>query len=187
MKKATSGRNLYSNLEIMPIWKCCPLIFSFICQDPIIARAYTAQNSTKMHFSLVSLGVYPRSRQGAERIRQGEGRWSLPSKTALERSDLTEKSQFRESHTESETKQTPERIPSQKKYHIYQVYIYITCVGDRRNVGRRPYFVFLRLKGGASRGGEGLMRPQGRKWVGPPSLLDYRALLQCSMMPGRRG
>ena len=42
-------------------------------------------------YSHVSLSVYLRSRRGAERIRQGEGRWNLPPKTALERSDLTEK------------------------------------------------------------------------------------------------
>ena len=32
------------------------------------------------HFSLVSLSVHPRSRWVAERIRQGEGRWSRPPK-----------------------------------------------------------------------------------------------------------
>ena len=96
MKEASSGRNLDANLEMMPVWKCCPMIDSFklyICQDPIIARAYTAQNAKKAYFSLVSFFVYPRSRRGAERIRQGEGSWSLPPKTALERSHLTEKFQ----------------------------------------------------------------------------------------------
>ena len=43
-------------------------------------------------FSLVSLSIHPCSRRGAERIRQGEGRWSRPLKTALEQSDLTENS-----------------------------------------------------------------------------------------------
>ena len=42
--------------------------------------------------SLVSLSVYPRSRRGAKRIRQGEGRLSCPPKTALERSYLTDNS-----------------------------------------------------------------------------------------------
>ena len=37
------------------------------------------------NFSLVSLGIRPRSRRGAERIRQGEGRLGGPPKTALER------------------------------------------------------------------------------------------------------
>ena len=64
------------------------------------------------HFSLLSLSLHPCSRRGAERIRQGEGRWSRPPKTAHERSDLTEKFQSRESHTtEAETKKTPDQIP----------------------------------------------------------------------------
>ena len=86
MKKASSGRNLDANLEVLS------LIYSFklyICQDPRIARAYTAQNTKQVHFSLVSLGIRPRSRRGAKRMRQGEGRWSRPPKTALERICLT--------------------------------------------------------------------------------------------------
>ena len=43
------------------------------------------------YFALFSLSSHPRSRRGAKRIRQGERRWSRPPKTALERSDLTEK------------------------------------------------------------------------------------------------
>ena len=43
----------------------------YICQDPRIARAYTAQNTKQAHFSLVSLSVYPRSRQC---VRNGYGR-----------------------------------------------------------------------------------------------------------------
>ena len=38
------------------------------------------------NFSLVSLGIRPRSRRCAERTRQGERRWSRPPKAALERS-----------------------------------------------------------------------------------------------------
>ena len=97
-KKTSSGRNLYANLEMTPIWKCCHLLFvqalQYICQDPRIARAYTAQNTKKAHFPLVSRSVYPRSRRGAERIRQSEGRWSRPPKTALERSYLAENSSY---------------------------------------------------------------------------------------------
>ena len=44
------------------------------------------------NFSLVSLGIRPRSRRCAERTRQGEGRWSRPPKAALERSYSTENS-----------------------------------------------------------------------------------------------
>ena len=44
------------------------------------------------NFSLVSLGIRPRSRRFAERTRQGEGRWSRPPKPALERSYSTKNS-----------------------------------------------------------------------------------------------
>ena len=37
------------------------------------------------NFSLVSLGIRPRSRRCAERTRQGEGHWSRPPKAALKR------------------------------------------------------------------------------------------------------
>ena len=75
------------------------------------------------NFSLVSLSVYPRSRRGAGRIRQGEGRRSLPPKTALERSDLTEKFQFQKSHTEAETKKTPDQIPVPSKKESFYIYV----------------------------------------------------------------
>ena len=42
---------------------------------------------------------------------QGKGRWSRPPKTALERSDFSEKFQFRESDTEAETKKNADQIP----------------------------------------------------------------------------
>ena len=29
MEKASSGRSLDANMEMMPTWKCCPLIYSF--------------------------------------------------------------------------------------------------------------------------------------------------------------
>ena len=50
MEKASSGRNLDANLEMMPILEMLSLIYSFklyICQDQKIARAYTAQNTKK--------------------------------------------------------------------------------------------------------------------------------------------
>ena len=50
MKKATSGGNLDSNqcgndanLDMLPL----DFFFIYICQDPRIARAYTAQNKNK--------------------------------------------------------------------------------------------------------------------------------------------
>ena len=70
-----------------------------------------------VRFSLVSLSIHPRSLRGAERIRQGERRWSRPPKTALERSDLTEKFQFRASHTEAETKKNS-RPKNKKNEHM---------------------------------------------------------------------
>ena len=75
-------------------------------------------------YSLVSLSVYLRPRRGAERIRQGEGRWNLPPKTALERSDLTEKFRFRESDTEAQTKTNPDQFVSlQKEGSFYRLYM----------------------------------------------------------------
>ena len=70
------------------------------------------------HFSLGFLSPHPRPRRGAERTRQGEGRWSRPSKTALDRSDFTEKFQVRESHTEAETKKSSSPIPVLSKQYI---------------------------------------------------------------------
>ena len=72
---------------------------------------YRSKHKKTSHFTRVALILHPRSRRGSERIRQGEGRWSRPPKTALERSDVTEKFQFRESHTKAETKKTPDQIP----------------------------------------------------------------------------
>ena len=54
----------------------------------------------------------------------GRGAVEPPPKTALERSDLTEKFQFRASHAEAETTKTPYRI-KKKKCHIY---IYATII-----------------------------------------------------------
>ena len=78
-------------------------------------RDYLIKIQNFSNFSLVSLSLHPRSRRGAERIRQGKGRWSRPPKTALERSDLSGKFQFRESRTEVETKKTPDQIPVPSK------------------------------------------------------------------------
>ena len=79
MKKASSGRNRYAKFGNDANLKCCPLVIrlssTYICQDPRIARAYTAHYSKKSSLlAFVSLGVYPRSRRGAKRTRQVEGR-----------------------------------------------------------------------------------------------------------------
>ena len=96
-EKSIVRKKFNANLEMLSLSYSFKL---YMCQDPRIARAYTAQNTKKAHFPLVSLSVYPRSSQGAERIRHGEGRWSRPPKTALERSYLTENSR---SQTSSKT------------------------------------------------------------------------------------
>ena len=99
--------------------------------------------------SLVSLSVYPRSRRGAEWIRQGKVRWSLLPKTALERSDLTEKFQFLEFHTEAETEKLLTKFLSPKKKESFYIYIpgiYIFCTlllssfWTRRCHRCRPFF-----------------------------------------------
>ena len=72
------------------------------------------------NFSLVSLGIRPRSRRCAERTRQGEGRWSRPPKAALERSYLTENSTSANRILRPRRKITPDRIPETKEW----LYIY---------------------------------------------------------------
>ena len=69
-----------------------------------ITEEYRFKNFFFARVSLVPLSIHPRSRRCAEQMGQGEGRWSRPLNTAFERSDLTEKFQFRDSHTEAETK-----------------------------------------------------------------------------------
>ena len=67
------------------------------------------------NFSLVSLGIRPRSRRCAERTRQGEGRWSRPPKPALERSYLTGNSSSANRILRPRRKKTLDRIPEIKE------------------------------------------------------------------------
>ena len=53
---------------------------------------YNNVPTCRLFFSLVSFSPRTRSRPDAEKIRQGEGRLSHPSKTAVERSYMTESS-----------------------------------------------------------------------------------------------
>ena len=78
------GTKQDANLEIM----YCQVVF----YQPLHTHVHQDANNNwrvpfKIHFfarfSLVSLSIHPRSRRGAERIGQGEGRWSHPPKTAL--------------------------------------------------------------------------------------------------------
>ena len=103
-----------SKLLATAVWKFCQFWKSSRFADAADVkiqpkpRYYLLKVQHFCNLSLVSLTLYPRPLRGAERTRQGEGRWSLPPKTALERSDLTEKFQLRESHTEAKTNKTPE-------------------------------------------------------------------------------
>ena len=113
------------------VWKLCQLWklsrFADVKIQPK-AREYLLNIQPFCNFSLVSFSPHPRSRRGAEQIRQGEGRWSRPPKTALERSHLTEKFPFREYHTEAETKKNPNKKPvlSRKRIILCKcIYIYI--------------------------------------------------------------
>ena len=119
-----------------PIWKYCLAKFYFINlsihQDPKNSRRVPFKIQKFEPFSLVSLSIHPCSRRGAERIRQGEGRWSRPPQTALERSDLTEKFQFQASHTEAETNKSPDR--KKKNDHIY-VYVFFSNIDMYRYPG----------------------------------------------------
>ena len=120
----------------MPFWKLCQfgnVVSCFIrssSADVKIqpkAREYLFKIRHFNNFPLVSLSPHPGSRRGAERVRQGEARWIRLPKTALERSDLTEKFQFRESHTEAETEKTPGQIPVLSKARIV---MYVDVLGS---------------------------------------------------------
>ena len=122
-----------ANLEIMSCQVLCyqPL-HTHLHQDPTNNWRVPFKIHLFARFSLVLLSIHPRYRRGVERIRQGEGRWSRPPKTVLDRSDLNEKFQFRASHTEAETKTTPDRI------HKKILIIYI-CISWHRALP--PFFL----------------------------------------------
>ena len=64
------GTNYYANLEIM---SCQVIFYHFsIHQDPKNNWRLPFKIQNVEHFLLVSLSVYPGSRRGAKRIRQGE-------------------------------------------------------------------------------------------------------------------
>ena len=88
------------------------------------------------NFSLVSLGIRPRSRRCAERTRQGEGRWSRPPKPALERSYLTEISSSANRILRPRRKKSPDQIPETKEW----LYIYIQGLRMGAGIRRRPCF-----------------------------------------------
>ena len=123
MKKTSTGRTLDANLEMSPSWKCCPLFVrssSIPMPRPMNSSGVYRPNKKKARFSLVSISVYPRSRQGAERTRQSEGRWSCPLKTALERSYLTANSSSENCILRPRRQKASDRTPPQKNDHICQ-------------------------------------------------------------------
>ena len=93
-----------------------------LCYQPLITRVhYNPKNTLRVafkiqffaRFSLVSHSIHPRSRRGDEPIRQGEGRWNRPPKTALDRSYLTENFQFPFKPCRRQAKQVLESMPPQ--------------------------------------------------------------------------
>ena len=119
------------------------LSFQVLCYQPLHTHVHQDPKNNwrvpfKIHFfarfSLISLSIHPRSRRGAERLRQGEGRWSRPQKTALERSDFTEKFQFRASHTKAETKKTPDQIKKRMIIRILKYVFMYGCVPITKNI-----------------------------------------------------
>ena len=102
-----------SILEIITLWDV---------KTQLKAREYLFKIQHFSNFMLVSLSRHPRSCRSGEPIRQGGGHWSRPPKPALERSDLTEKFQFWESHTEAEAKKSPDQISvlSTKRIVVYR-------------------------------------------------------------------
>ena len=110
-------------LEMMPILEIITLCRRCRRQETTDGSILPPQNTSFLQLLACLVSPHPRSHRGSERIRPGEGRWSRPPKTVLERSDLTEKFQFRESHTEAETKKLLTKSPSpQKKKSLYKYY-----------------------------------------------------------------
>ena len=100
---------LRANLEMMPTWikMFSHMLFLFklcICQDPTIARAYTAQN-TKICALLACLAqpTYPiPARWGTDTA--GRGAFEPPPEDGARTKLFDREFQFRESHTEAERK-----------------------------------------------------------------------------------
>ena len=137
MKKVWWGRNK------KPIWKWCQLgnkcfpiymCFSFnwklcICQDPRIARVYTAQN-TKICAFLACLAqpTYPiPARCGTDTA--GRGAFEPLHEDGARTKLFDREFQFRESHTEAETEKTPDRSPPKKEWSYIYLYTFASLSG----------------------------------------------------------
>ena len=128
------------------------MFFAFklcICQDPKIARAYTAQIQKFAHFSLVSLSPRTRSRPGAERIRLGERRLSRPPKTALERNYLTENSSSENRILRPRRKKLPTESPPKRMIICIYIYVkyYLVFFLARCSPAAKGFFSHFRLRG----------------------------------------
>ena len=107
MKKVWWGRNkntkfeIFANLEI----NVFPLVFSFklcICQDPRIARAYTAQTKNCALLACLAQPTYPiPARCGTDTA--GRGAFQPRPEDGARTKLFDREVQFRESHTEAET------------------------------------------------------------------------------------
>ena len=83
------------------------------------ARAYTAQNTFFCTLlACLAQPTYPiQARCGTETA--GRGTFEPPPEDGARTKLFDREFQFRESHTEAETKKTPDRTPPQKNDHIY--------------------------------------------------------------------
>ena len=128
-----------------------PHVFSFkfcICQAPRIARAYTAQN-TKICALLACLAqpTYPiPARCGTGTA--GREAFEPPPEDGARTKRLDREFQFRESHTEAETKKTPDRIKKQNEY-IYLVYL-LYCASRKQNNPSPGVYLWYRCYQGFS-------------------------------------
>ena len=76
------------------------------------------------NFSLVPLGIRPRSRRCAERTRQSEGRWSRPPKAALERSYIRLRIPVpRITYFGRKKKKSPDQIPDTNEGFYIDLYL----------------------------------------------------------------
>ena len=111
----------------MPISKCVPCFTRSTSPCVTIrttAREYHQKYHCFCHLSLASLSPPTRSRFGTQRIKQGEERWSRASRAALEPSDVTEKFEVQQCHTEADTEKnslpTPASSTSYTSMYIYK-------------------------------------------------------------------
>ena len=102
------------------IWKCCAVFFrsssTCICQDPRVARAYSAQNTKKK--STPRLPCSASIRAHVE-VRNGYGRARGVGAAPRSRRYLTEDSGSVNRILRPRQKETPDRIPEKKNDLIY--------------------------------------------------------------------